>query len=269
MAADHSQHLEEPGVFMNIDKKLHLEQEWHESEDFARDANSLIVDVYSSSVFAEAEAYHLAALGDVSGRHVLDYGCGTGATAIQLLARGALVTGFDIAHSRLEEACTHVVDKKPSKPASFVQCAAERLPYCDESFDAVLGKQILHHLDLKIAIPEIARVLRPGGRAVFLEPLIHNPILEGYRRLTPHLRSPTERALSINDISWISSQFRECAHREFILLSIVPVLITSLTRSHRWLDSAERLLRKVDRAVADAVPAVGRYYWETVIVLER
>ncbi len=44
----------------------------------------------------------------------------------------------------------------------------------------VLGKQILHHLDMTQAVPEIARVLRPGGRAVFLEPLIHNPLLEGY-----------------------------------------------------------------------------------------
>ena len=68
----------------------------------------------------------------------------------------------------------------------------------------------------------IARVLRPGGRAVFLEPLIHNPILEGYRRLTPHLRSPTERALSMRDVATIGSHFCSCQHQEFILLAILP-----------------------------------------------
>ena len=97
----------------------------------------------------------------------------------------------------------------------------------------MLGKQILHHLDLTIAVPEIARVLRPGGRAVFLEPLIHNPILEGYRRLTPHLRSPTEQALSMRQIAWMGSHFRGYTHREFILLSILPVLASVLTRTAR------------------------------------
>jgi ubiquinone/menaquinone biosynthesis C-methylase UbiE len=207
---------------MDIDQRLQLEQEWHDSEDFARDDSSLIVGVYASPVFKEAEAYHVAALGDVHGRHVLDYGCGTGGTATQLLAQGAQVTGFDISHARLMEARQRVAGEPGDAATGLLQCAAEMLPFSDGAFDAVLGKQILHHLDLKIAIPEIARVLRPGGRAVFLEPLIHNPILEGYRRLTLHLRSPTERALSMTDIAIIGSHFRGYRHQEFILLAILP-----------------------------------------------
>jgi hypothetical protein len=74
-------------------------------------------------------------------------------------------------------------------------------------------------------------VLRPGGRAVFLEPLIHNLILEGYRRLTPHLRSPTERALSMRDIAAMSSHFRSSSHQEFILFSILLVLGAALALS--------------------------------------
>lgn len=192
---------------MNLDTKLHLEHQWHESEDFARNDSSLIVDVYASGVFEEAEAYHLDALGDVAGQHVLDYGCGTGGTTARLLARGAQVTGFDISFTRLQAA------QARAAPAAFLECAAELLPFSDGAFDAVLGKQILHHLDLKLAVREIARVLRPGGRAVFLEPLIHNPLLEGYRRLTPHLRSPTEKALSMADINWMGSCFRSHRHR--------------------------------------------------------
>jgi len=102
---------------MSIDQKLQLEREWHESEDFARDDNSLIVGVYASGIFAEAEAYHLAALGDVTGQHVLDYGCGTGGTTAQLLARGARVTGFDISHIRLAEA----QQRTAGAPAHFLQ----------------------------------------------------------------------------------------------------------------------------------------------------
>lgn len=254
---------------MNIERKLQLEQQWHESDHFARDDSALIVGVYASPVFAEAEAYHLAALGNVAGRHVLDYGCGSGGTTAQLLALGAQVTGFDISLTRLQAARQRVAGEGGGAATGLLQCAAEMLPFADGAFDAVLGKQILHHLDLKIAVPEIARVLRPGGRAIFLEPLIHNPILEGYRRLTPHLRSPTERALSMRQIAWMGSCFRSYRHREFILLSILPVLAAALLRKRGALDGWLRRLQAVDRKLLAAVPALGRYCWETVLTFER
>lgn len=254
---------------MSLDQKQQLEQEWHDSEGFARDDSSLIVGVYASPVFKEAEAYHLAALGDVAGKHVLDYGCGTGGTTVELLARGARVTGFDISVTRLQDARERVAGEPGGAGTGLLRCAAETLPFRDGAFDAVLGKQILHHLDLKLAMPEIARVLKPGGRAVFLEPLIHNPLLEGYRRLTPHLRSPTERALSMNDIAAMGSHFRSCRHQEFILLAILPVLAAALARRRGSLDGWRRHLQAVDRKLLAAWPALGRYYWETVITFER
>lgn len=254
---------------MDLHQKLQLEQEWHDSDDFARDDSSLIVGVYASPVFQEAEAYHMAALGDVRGQHVLDYGCGTGGTTIELLKCGAQVTGFDISEARLQGAKQLLAHQPGGEGVVLVRCAAEMLPFQDGSFDAVLGKQILHHLDLKLAIPEIARVLRPGGRAVFLEPLIHNPILEGYRRLTPHLRSPTERALSMNDIAFMASHFRSYRHQEFILLAILPVLAAALARKRGALDGWRRRLQTVDRKLLAAWPALGRFYWETVITFER
>lgn len=252
-----------------MDQKQQLEQQWHDSEDFARDDSSLIVGVYASPVFQEAEAYHLAALGDVAGRHVLDYGCGTGGTTVQLLGRGARVTGFDISVTRLQEARQRVADEPGGAATGLLRCAAEMLPFEDGAFDAVLGKQILHHLDLKLAMPEIARVLRPGGRAVFLEPLVHNPLLEGYRRLTPHLRSPTERALNMNDIAAAGSHFHSYRHQEFILLAILPVLAAALARKRGALDGWRRRLQTVDRKLLAAWPGLGRYYWETVITFER
>jgi ubiquinone/menaquinone biosynthesis C-methylase UbiE len=254
---------------VSLNEKLQLEQQWHESEDFARDDSSLIVGVYASAIFREAEAYQMTALGNVAGQHVLDYGCGAGGTTAQLLAQGARVTGFDISVTRLQEARRRVAGEPGGSSTGLLQCAAELLPFQDGCFDAVLGKQILHHLDLKIAIPEIARVLRPGGRAVFLEPLIHNPLLEGYRRLTPHLRSPTERALSVRDIAWMSSHFGSYRHQEFILLAILPVLTAALARRRGALDGLRRRLQRVDRKLLAAWPALGRYYWETVLVFKR
>lgn len=253
---------------MKLNPRHHLEHRWHENEKFLRDRSRLIVGVYRSSIFAEAVAWLYAELGPVHGLRVLDYGCGMGGTTARLVAFGARVTGLDISLSRLQQARQHVKQETAGN-VNLAQGAAETLPFGDSAFDVVLGKQILHHLDWKTAIPEIVRVLRPGGRAVFLEPLIHNPLLEGYRRLTPHLRSPTERALSMQDIAWMGSHFRCFRHQEFIFLSVLPVLVGAIIGRPHLLDGWKRRLQIVDRNLLNRWPVLGRYYWETVITFEK
>ncbi|MCP4211612.1 MAG: class I SAM-dependent methyltransferase [Halieaceae bacterium] len=81
---------------------------------------------------------------------MLDYGCGTGGTTSQLLARGAQVTGFDISLTRLAQALQRVTGNQGNTQTGLLQCAAETLPFPSGAFDAVLGKQILHHLELKV-----------------------------------------------------------------------------------------------------------------------
>jgi len=254
---------------MNISNRIHLEQEYHESEDFLRDENSLIVAVYASGVFDKANTHFMSALGNIHGMRVLDYGCGTGEVTQQLRQRGALVTGFDISETRLVDAKKRLSIDIDNPSANFTVAAAEVLPFVDNSFDAVFGKQILHHLELSIAIPEIVRVLRPGGRAVFLEPLIHNPLLETYRRLTPQLRSPTEKALSMYDLQMIGEHFSKWTHKEFCFLSVLPVLLEALFARKISLTSVRLWLERIDQNLVKKLPFIGRYYWETIMVLEK
>lgn len=254
---------------MKLAERLQLEQQYHESEDQARNDNSLIRAVYDSGLFDEAEAYQFEALGDIKESRVLDYGCGDGRSTVRLRSRGAQVTGFDISHARLALAQSRMSSDDGLFPTALTLCAAETLPFADGAFDVVFGKQILHHLDLALAIPEILRVLRPGGKAVFLEPLIHNPILECYRRLTPRLRSPTERALSMGDLHLVGSHFRHWRHKEFCLFAVLPVLMHAAGMRGALLANMRRWLQRADRRLADAVPFIGRFYWETVVVLER
>lgn len=254
---------------MNSQSHLQLERQYHESEDRLRADNRLIGGVYASGIFEEAETYHLDALGNIHSAHVLDYGCGGGWSAEKFRERGAHVTGFDISQTRLLEAQGHLSDSQDRPAVGLLLCDAQRLPFPDATFDVVFGKQILHHLELDLAMLEIVRVLRPGGRAVFLEPLIHNPLLQGYRRLTPHLRSPGERALSMQDLQRIGAYFGTWSHREFCLLAIAPVLVQALVGQRRFLTVVRHWLQRVDRRLIDTLPFIGRYCWETVIILER
>src|SRR5438270_352918 len=59
----------------------------------------------------------------------------------------------------------------------FAVMDAEHTTFPDASFDLIVGSGILHHLDLDRTYTEIARLLAPGGRAVFVEPLGHNALI--------------------------------------------------------------------------------------------
>ena len=65
---------------------------------------------------------------------------------------------------------------------SFLVMDAESMKFEDKTFDVVYGSGILHHLNIDKAYRELARVLKPDGVAIFIEPLGHNPLINLYRK---------------------------------------------------------------------------------------
>jgi SAM-dependent methyltransferase len=106
-------------------------------------------------------------LGDVSGLDVLDLGCGVAYFSAWLVRRGARPVGLDVTPAQLETARRMQAETGLSFP--LVEASAEAVPLPDASFDLVLseyGASIW--CDPAVWIPEAARLLRPGGRLVFL-----------------------------------------------------------------------------------------------------
>ncbi|QUR66545.1 class I SAM-dependent methyltransferase [Mycobacterium spongiae] len=91
-------------------------------------------------------------------RDVLDLGAGTGKLTTRLVERGLDVVAVDPIAEMLEVLCTSL----PKTRALLG--TAEEIPLEDNSVDAVLVAQAWHWVDPARAIPEVARVLRPGGR---------------------------------------------------------------------------------------------------------
>jgi SAM-dependent methyltransferase len=88
---------------------------------------------------------------------VLELGAGTGKLTEQLRALGHRVLATD----PLEPMLRHLRDRVPGTPA--VLATAEAIPVRARSVDVVVGAQAFHWFDHARALPEMARVLRPGG----------------------------------------------------------------------------------------------------------
>ena len=113
------------------------------------------------------------ALGSVRYRDVLELGCGAAQWSGALAERGARVTGIDVSAAQLGLARRYLTDRGAS--AALVQGSAEELPFADGSFDLIMCDHgALSFVEPRSAIPEVARVLRPGGRLSFS---IHSPLL--------------------------------------------------------------------------------------------
>lgn len=95
------------------------------------------------------------------GDRVLEVGCGQGHLTKALAARGVDIVGIDANPQAQEVAASPLVR----------HMKAEALAFDDASFDYVLSVHAIEHIpELEAALAEIARVLRSGGRAVFIYP---------------------------------------------------------------------------------------------------
>jgi SAM-dependent methyltransferase len=166
------------------------------------------------------------------GASVLELGCGTGAYAVSMAQKGArAVTAIDISPEAIKYAWQLVPDALRDRVTLQVG-DVEALDFAPATFDLVCGTGILHHLSLSRALPEIRRVLAPGGQAIFYEPLGHNPALNLYRVLTPNGHTPDEHPLVMRDFARMREIFSDVSVEFFDMISLgaIPVLRTRLGR---------------------------------------
>ncbi len=108
----------------------------------------------------------LKVLGDVADRDVLELGCGAARWSIALAKLGARPVGLDLSERQLEVALANQAEAGVSFP--LIHASAEAVPMPDASFDLVFCDHgAMTFADPYLTVPEVARLLRPGGLFAF------------------------------------------------------------------------------------------------------
>lgn len=141
--------------------------------EFDEETTRRIETLYSSKDVVNQRKEVIGLLGFRPGERVIDIGSGPGflATEIaQAVGPSGVVLGIDISESMLAYSRAHANRLGLAGRAIFGEGNAEALPVADESFDVAVSTQVYEYVeDVDLALSELYRVLRPGGRTLILD----------------------------------------------------------------------------------------------------
>jgi len=171
----------------NLPQKDILEREFYdkEAEKYLLNFEEDLFRYDDNEDFPSSHRFFYSLLENISGKRILDCCCGYGFTSVKLAKRGARVVGIDISPKMIELSkknaeFNHVLHEMELKVMSV-----QETDFDNNTFDFAIGLGALHHLNLDLAGKEISRVLKPGGKAIFVEPRIPFKWLIVLRSLFP------------------------------------------------------------------------------------
>ncbi|MBI3955144.1 methyltransferase domain-containing protein [Candidatus Gottesmanbacteria bacterium] len=263
---------------------LKEEEEFHDKWAKSIKFNDLcILEAFEGPVSPEYR-HAISLLGNLQNKIVLNPGCGAGEEAVYLAKKGSNVTAIDISSEMLKVARKLAVKFKISSKIKLNKMNVEVLNFSNESFDIIFGNSVLHHVDIKKSLQEFHRVLKKNGKAVFIEPLFYNPVINLYRRMAKIVRTPHEHPLKISDLKEFSKHFKKVNHYEFQMVTLLVFIFffifegvhpnkdrywKKIIREGKRYEKIFKLLYSIDKILLRYVPILRRFCWVTVIEVTK
>jgi ubiquinone/menaquinone biosynthesis C-methylase UbiE len=197
-------------------------------------------------------------LAALRGCRVLDLGCGAGLLARSLQALGAEVIALDVVRSPEWQPRTQPGPR-------YIVGRGGRLPFRDDSFDAVITCSTLQYQDHRETFAEMIRVTRDQGRLLLHENMPHNPFVALYRQMrklravfddevgqyTSSIRGYLSPKIVLRDLPFAELHLESCAHAYFFAPLFFPAPGSNIVR----------LAMDFDRTLLRTVPFLRRYSW--------
>jgi len=144
--------------------------------------------------------------GDLEGQVVIELGSGDGLNTVKLAVLVGRVTAVDISDESLRLTRQRARANRVDHKIRCVNGDAANIGLRDRSADLVIAVAILHHVEIAQAAREISRVLRPGGRAIFMEPLAGSRVWQATKPFLPRAPevSPDEKPLSLEETQFVT-----------------------------------------------------------------
>ncbi|ATM84863.1 MULTISPECIES: class I SAM-dependent methyltransferase [Yersinia] len=163
--------------------------------------------------------------------HLLDLGCGAGHASFAAAAAVKSVVSYDLSAQMLQVVSQAAADKGLTNIV-VQQGLAESLPFDDHSFDIVISRYSAHHWhDVGQALREVKRVLRPGGRVIFMDVVSPgHPVLDIYLQTVEVLRD-TSHVRNYSPGEWLA------------LFTDAGLLISEVTSDRLYLEFSSWIAR--------------------------
>lgn len=248
----------------NLLKKDKLEQTFYdkEAEKHLINFDETLFKYDPDEKFPLTHQYFYSLLEKIDDKEILDICCGYGFTSVKLAKRNAKVTGIDISPKMIELCLKNASFNNVNEKTDFFKMSAQNMKFENDKFDFVVGFGALHHLNLNLAGKEISRVLRPGGRAIFIEPRIPLKLFIFIRSLLPQkcFESPGGSQLTDREISFLGKFFKSSRITYFIFLKKLArfPIINKYTSQ----------LEKLDWYLVNRFPFLSKLYWAFVLDFE-
>jgi len=200
---------------------------------------------------------------------VLDYGCGNGIHTIPIAKMGARkVVAIDLSEKSLDIAKNRAEKEGVADKVEFLKMDCEKMEFPDNYFDLIFDGGTFSSLDLKLALPELNRVLKPEGVLIGIETLGHNPIANLKRKLNKITGKrtgwATEHIFQIKDLKEVKNYFNKIEVRFFHIISFLAFPFLNLPGTKFVL----KILEFFD-SILLALPFLKKYAFKVVFICRK
>jgi ubiquinone/menaquinone biosynthesis C-methylase UbiE len=252
-------HTEHPSV------EEHYDKVWTEEEGEAWESWPFFRQNPSALSFALDRLAGNASLAD---KLVLDLACGVGYSTQELAGRGARVFPLDLSSQGLRKTLQRLERARLGDKVAAVRSSVEQLPFADASIEAVFAQNFLMHVNPELVGREVWRVLKPGGRAIFVEPLAHHPLVKLYRTLFSSYKGIKPKWSSREDLQLLGQPFSYTKTSGFYLLTALASI--GFIQKRPWLlKPVFTVLHGLDRLLLKLFPGLEKYTWVSVTELVK